>query len=279
MVQKLPGLLLASLISVSWPAATGMADETRTVAPGTAVRVEGKAADPASPAVTLILGERDAHVTPVKHGFAKTAGANIDVTQPSPDTVVITATGLCLAGGHPICPSRASLLFELSQCLEIVMQKPELKQARLSIEGRMVGLLRSHWKGTASVSDVHAAVSAGPVSLLALSLAGQSVTGCRNASLNNGEGPLTALVGPGKYTLHETFEISVHHPLCALPLRAATAELAPDPALNPIWIDVKEPFHGADKKSLGVQIILRVVEEPAPANGDSKPEAPPPPRP
>jgi len=41
--------------------------------------------------------------------------------------------------------------------------------------------------------------------------------------------------------------------------KAASAEFAPDPALDPLWISYWEPFHGAAKKDLGFQIILKVA--------------------
>jgi hypothetical protein len=48
-----------------------------------------------------------------------------------------------------------------------------------------------------------------------------------------------------------------------LPCKAASAEFAPDPALDPLWISYWEPFHGATKKDFGFQITLKV----APDNG------------
>jgi len=296
MLQRLRKLLLTGLVAVSLPWPALLAGEPTTVPPGKEVKVEVKAAEPATPTVTLTLGPRHGHVTPVKHGFAKTAAGNIDVAQPAPDTVVITATGLTLAGASPICCSDASIQLDLTQCFEVVFEKPEVRQAKLSIEGRMVGLLRSHCKGSVGVSDLNACISAGEVGILSLNLPGRSIAGCENVSINNHNGPVCALVGPGKLTLHESFEISAHHPRCTIPLLAGTAEFAPDPALNPIWIDLHEPFHGAEKKNLGVQITIKVVEETvqeagkepsaadapkpmAPANGEIKSEVSPAPKP
>src|SRR4051812_36033776 len=89
-----------------------------------------------APAVTITLGSRHGHVTPTRQGFTHTGGGNIDVAQPAPDTVVITMTGVAVAGGHPTKDSLAKLHFELEQCFEINFEKADLKRARLSLEGR-----------------------------------------------------------------------------------------------------------------------------------------------
>ena len=68
-------------------------------------------------------------------------------------------------------------------------------------------------------------------------------------------------VKPGKYTLHQTFQVSATHPKSVLPCKAASAEFAPDPALDPLWISYWEPFHGANKKDFGFQITIRVLPE------------------
>ena len=59
------------------------------------------AADAPTPPISITLGDRHATATPVRHGFAHTGGGNIDVAQPAPDTVVITMTGVAVAGAHP----------------------------------------------------------------------------------------------------------------------------------------------------------------------------------
>jgi hypothetical protein len=43
--------------------------------------------------------------------------------------------------------------------------------------------------------------------------------------------------------------------------KSASAEFAPDPALDPLWISYWEPFHGAGKKDFGFQVILKVAGE------------------
>ena len=86
-----------------------------------------------------------------------------------------------------------------------------------------------------------------------------SVAGGENLSINCRGGPCTVPVLPGKYTLHQTFRVSASHPKSLLPCKAASAEFAPDPALDPLWISYWEPFHGAVKKDFGFQVTIRVV--------------------
>src|SRR6516225_1098589 len=107
----------------------------------------------AAPTVTISLGARHGHVTPNREGFTHTGGGNIDVAQPAADTLVVTMTGVAVAGAHPCKNSVASLQFDLEQGLEIGFEKPEIKRAKLSIEGRVIGLLRSHAKGGGSAEQ------------------------------------------------------------------------------------------------------------------------------
>src|SRR5262245_25917472 len=122
---------LLGLIGLMWPLATVMA----------------QAPAPAAPPVTITLGSRHGHVTPIRQGFTHTGGGNIDVAQPAPDTVVVTMTGAAVAGAHPCKDSVATLEFNLEQELEIAFEKPEIKRAKLTIDARVIGLLRSHAKG------------------------------------------------------------------------------------------------------------------------------------
>src|SRR5262245_20229690 len=71
-----------------------------------------------APKVSIALGKRQATATPHRDGCAKTAGGDIDVQQPSPDTVVVTMTGVAVATAHPH-GSDASIVFDLLQCFSV----------------------------------------------------------------------------------------------------------------------------------------------------------------
>ena len=71
----------------------------------------------------------------------------MDVAQPAPDTVVITMTGVGRwPVPHPCNDSLAAQDFELEQCFEIGLDKPDGKKLKLTLEARVIGLLRSHPK-------------------------------------------------------------------------------------------------------------------------------------
>jgi hypothetical protein len=214
-----------------------------------------------SPPVSLNLGSRHGHVTPARNGFTHTGGGNIDVAQPASDTVVVTMTGVAVAGAHPVKQSSASLHFDLDQSFEVSFDKPEVKKAKLTLEGRVIGLLRSHGKGCAQQGTAVASVNVDATSLVTLSVPVHAVAAGESLSINCREGPAGVSIGAGKFTLHQVFEVSASHPHSLLACKASSAEFAPDPALDPLWISYWEPFHGAAKKDFGFQITMKVAAD------------------
>jgi hypothetical protein len=202
-------------------------------------------------------------VTPERQGFTHTGGGNIDVAQPAADTVVVTMTGVAVAGAHPCKASTAALSFDLDQSLEIGFEKPEIKRAKVTLEGRVIGLLRSHGKGggSAELGLACATLANEKATLATLCVQPHSVAAGENLSLNCREASTSISVGAGKLTLHETFAISAAHPETLKLCKAASAEFAPDPALDPLWISYWEPFHGAAKKDFGFQITIKVAPD------------------
>jgi hypothetical protein len=240
-----------------------MAQTQTTVPPGTPVTITVVPGAAAPPPASITLGARHGHVVPYRAGFDHTGAGNIDVAQPTPDVVIITMTGVAVAGGHPVKDSVATMNFDLQQCFDVSFDSPKLKKAKLVMEGRVIGLLRSHKKGAGSAQEGPgcATVSAGPYDVLTVCVPTHSVACGENLSINDHDGPVAVPVSPGKYTLHQTFTINAAHPKAIFPCKAASAEFAPDPALDPLWISYWEPFHGAAKKDFGFQITLKVVED------------------
>ena len=230
---------------------------------GSAATAQAQPATPSTPPVTISLGARHAHVTPVRQGFTHTGGGNIDVAQPAADTVVVTMTGVAVAGAHPCKDSVATLNFDLEQGLEISFEKPELKRAKISLEGRVVGLLRSHGKGGGAAEQQSgcATIASGSATLVTWNVPPHSVAASENLSLNCREEPVSASVAAGKFSLHETFAVTASHPRSLKLCKAASAEFAPDPALDPLWISYWEPFHGAAKKDFGFQVTIKVTPD------------------
>jgi hypothetical protein len=239
----------------------------------TSIALAQNAATPAPPAApTITLHERHGHVTPIRQGFTHTGAGNIDVAQPTPDTVIVTMTGVTVAGGHPSQDSVATLNFDLEQYLEIAGGDPRAVRLKVTMEARAIGLLRSHagcrpckaGKGSAEMSCAHAALTAmGGGDAIAVTLEPHGVAGGENLSLNDHSGPVEGPIIPGKYILHQKFAITAAHPRSVLPCKAASAEFAPDPALDPLWISYREPFHGAIKKDFGFQVILKIAPDTA----------------
>jgi hypothetical protein len=232
------------------------------LAAGRALAQGGEAKAPAA-GPTIVLYERHGHVTPRRNGFNHTGGGNIDVAQPTPDVVIVTMTGVAVAGAHPCKDSLASQDFDLEQALEIVLEKGAGKTLKLTVEARVIGLLRSHphSKGVAEESGACATVVCGPAAVVTVCAPAHAVAAGESLSINDKEGPVSAPVVPGKYTLHQAFHVGASHPHTLLPCKAASAEFAPDPALDPLWISYWEPFHGANKKDFGFQVVLRVAAE------------------
>jgi hypothetical protein len=208
------------------------------------------------------LKDRHGHATPARRGFTHTGGGNIDVAQPAPDTVVITMAGVAVAGAHPYKDSAASLAFDLNQCLQISIDNPKVKRAKVTLEGRVIGLLRSHkGGGRAEQGPAQATLISGSAGIASLDLPSHCVTGGDNLSINDRSGPVSALVAAGEYHLNQTFVVSAAHVSTLKLCKAASAEFAPDPALDPLWISYWEPFHGAAKKDFGFQVIIKVAAE------------------
>ena len=101
------GLLGAALLPLPLMAK----DEPTKVPPGTPVTITVQPAAPATPTVSLQLDDRHGHVTPLRVGFTHTGGGLIGVATPDTDTIVVTFTGVVVAGAHPCKDSLAQMNF------------------------------------------------------------------------------------------------------------------------------------------------------------------------
>jgi hypothetical protein len=238
------------------------------VPPGTPVNITVSQAAPTAPRISIVLGPRHGHVTPERHGCTHTGGGNIDIAQPTPDVLIVTMSGAAVAYGA-LCPALAAQAFDLEQWFELSFDNPKVKKGKLTMEGRVIGLLRSHCpKDSAAYDDACAAVNVDSACLVKLCVPPHAVGGNQNLSVNDHDGPYSVPVTAGKYLLRQTFRVAaMAHPYI-LPTKGPSAEFAPEPAIDPLWLSYKEPFHGASKKDFGFQLILKVAE-------DTEPEKPP----
>jgi hypothetical protein len=211
--------------------------------------------------VAFVLKNRHGHAVPDRSGTSHTAGGNIDVAQPRDDTLVITMTGAVVAGPHPCKASAATMDFDLNQDFEIIFADPKLTKARLTIEAQVIGLLRGDKHGgSASVCNGAAAIAGADGNGVGLSIEGHAVGGDDNLAINDRKGPVNVAVCAGPYHVLQTFRINAVHArsICGT---AASAEFAPDPALDPTWISVTDPFRGANKKEFGFRVTLHLEPE------------------
>ncbi len=267
--------LLAAVAGVFLPVPLSVAQAPPTpVPPGTPVTITVSSAAAAAPPASFTLGPRHGHVTPARHGCTHTGGGNIDVAQPSPETLVITMTGVVVAYGA-LCPASAAQHFDLDQAFEVNFDNPKLKKAKLTLEGRVIGLLRTHGNNdTAGYDSACAGVLAGPTTLVTLCVPPHAIGGGHNLSVNDRDGPVSLPIAAGKYCLRQTFVLSAQAHPCLLPCKGPSAEFAPDPALDPLWISYSEPFHGAAKKDFGFQVTVKVVEDTDAASAEGKEKEP-----
>lgn len=245
--------------------ATTLAGQVRaqqTIVPSSKpIEIRVAPATTAGPSVSITPGSRHGHGTPHRLGCSHTGGGNIDVAQPSPDTLVLTMGGVAVATSSLCCPGSASMDFDLTQEFEVVFEKRDVKAAKITVEARAIGLLRSNANGMAELSHGEVSICSATNEVLALSLPDHSVAGGDNLSINDHEGPVVASVGAGKYRLCQTVHFLASHPKAILPCKASSAEFAPDPALDPLWISYWEPFHGVAKKDFGFQVTIKVAAD------------------
>lgn len=225
------------------------------------------------PAVELILTPGQATAVPVKKGVAFANGGIIDVAQPSPTTIVVTMTGLTAANADLFVTSLANYHFNLTQSFEVVFNSKGVKSAKLTLEGRVIGLLRTEFVhraaglhqqkcyGTAETLPACATVTGEHQEAVTLTLPARAAGGCEDLSVYNHEGPLSVAVKPGKFTLNEDWGIGVTH--AAFHSRGASAEFAPQPfyvATSQLFTDY-QPFNGVATRDFGYQVTLKIIPE------------------
>jgi len=94
-----------------------------------------------------------------------------------------------------------------------LFDNPKLKSAKLTLEARLIGLLRSHKTGgSAEVGNAGARrYCHRPGGNHSLAMTPREVAGGDNLSINDRQGPLSVPVTPGPYTLRQTFGLSAAH--------------------------------------------------------------------
>lgn len=221
---------------------------------------------PPQPSVYITLTDRDGNAHPVRCGHALTGGGTINVTQPTPDTIVVTLNGVAAASSQPFTQSSAAMKIVLDQCFQVRFADPKVKFAKLAMGVRVNGLLRNErGEGSAQLEEAFAALRANGSDILAVSIPPKSLCSlpkqerrCRHGlAVSASRGPVCVVVPEGKFTLHQTFGISVQRNKGCLPWRSS-AEFAPPPCLPASWVGYGDPFGGVDKTNFGFQVVLKV---------------------
>jgi hypothetical protein len=175
-------------------------------------------------------------------------------------------------GGRYVYSGLSASSFGGWQTNESAKIRPGPKSAQLTLEGRVVGLLRtahSHHTscllgcrkcGTAETTPAVVAVTGGQ-EVVTLTLPGRTAAGCEDQSVYNHEGPLRATVLAGKYVLHETWGFGTTHP--AFHCQGASAEFSPQPYYLPesYWFSEFRPFNGLATRDFGFRVTLKVIPE------------------
>jgi hypothetical protein len=223
--------------------------------------------------VELVLVPGEASAVPYRKGVSFANGGVIDVAQPNPTTLVVTMSGLAATNADLVCQSAAGYHFDLTQCFEVCINSKRVKSAHLTLEGRVIGLLRTNhelytcglWKkgGTAATDAAVASIGCGEAELVGITLPSRAISCGDDLSVYNHEGPTCVPVLCGKYTLHETWGFgTTHPPFCC---RGASAEFAPQPQYCPdagaYWFQHFHPFNGLASKDFGYQVTIKLVAD------------------
>jgi hypothetical protein len=256
-----------------------------------AARAQAPPAKPATagPVVLLRATQRAGLVAPVHTGSALTGGGAVTLAQPAPDTLVLTVTAAAAAKANPCQPSTAAVEADVEQQFEVAFPAG-VKPARLVLEARLTGLLRSEdgacclggcaggkggKAGSAELVEAVAGVHCGHEPLATLTFSPKVIAGREALAVNLAEGPVCVPAGPGCHTLHLNFRISAEQPKALCP-HISSAEFAPPPALPPNWIHPPDPFGGLDRTGLGFQVVVRVEPLPLTPAPPAAEQVPPP---
>jgi hypothetical protein len=249
---------------------------------GPAVAVAGdRPPAPAGPAYQIVLRSRNAEVTPTRTKDAQTGGGSIVVEQPEPNTIVVTMGGSAVVGSD-FCGSAAGIDFQLEQDLEIIPVRPGVRPPRIGMVGRVVGTLQvtDPYKccgkggkpcGTAEQGPATACLGVGETSLLCVNVKPSAVACGQELALNNRDGPVECPAAAGCYRLTGSFHISVNQGKGVFYRQAAVADFDPAPQLDAFWADALKPFRAVPRKDFGFKVVVRVVEDAAPAVARQRP--------
>jgi hypothetical protein len=231
---------------------------------------------PPGPAYQIVLGSRHSEATPNRTKEAQTGGGWVVVEQPEPNTIIVTMGGSAVAGSD--ChASSAGVAFDLSQDLEIIPTRLGVRPPRVGMIGRVVGTLQVTDPGlcckpcgSAEQGPAAACLAVGSTSLLSVAVKPSSVSCGQESSINFRDGPFEIVAPPGAYHLSASFRIGATQGKGVFHRQAAVADFDPAPQLDAFWADALKPFRAVPRRDFGFKVVVRVVEDAAPAAGPQK---------
>jgi hypothetical protein len=216
----------------------------------------------------IVLGPQAGSAKPAQHGMAYTGGGNINVTQPSPDTLVVTMGGSVAAASSIFMGGEAMLAFCHDQRFSVEFSDPAAT-GKLVMQVKINGLLRGEGKhASVGITNAASSIFCGPNEIASLPIAPRMAGGCDSSAISATHGPVCAPIYAGCYSLRQQFSIAASQPK-GLACHKASAQFLPG-SLAPTWIGSTDPFHAADASNLGYQLILRVVPDPVPSHAASQ---------
>lgn len=210
-----------------------------------------------APAYTITLNSRHACVTPHTKKLARVDGGFIDVTAPTPQSILFAMTGTAAASSYLGCTGVASADFELAQEFEITCSDPNIHTVALTLDSALVGFVRS--KGHAGAAVRVAEVSVTPEGWdgtpLSLWYPPFGVTGKDGRLCNQHLPPIQEIPMPiGRYVISARFALDTQAKgVCD---DHAVADFSPDTALPADWVRSRDPFQGVSKKAFGFTFAL-----------------------
>jgi hypothetical protein len=214
----------------------------------------------------LVAGQRNATADANKGALGYTSSPLIEVTQPRADTLLITMTGMAVAGGLPCEESRAEVMFELMQSFAVIRDRPSQFPVKLVLEAQLMGLFRANRDG-AGVATVtvpaEACITTGGTTVSRVGFQPRTFSGKDIIMISDRSPPVEALVLPGELTLHQKFAFACAHPKKCFHKNVVMAVFG-EAGRMPEWVHLLDPYRDLPRnRDLGFRVAIRV--EPAPA--------------
>jgi len=170
--------------------------------------------------------------------------------------------------------SAAGITFNLEQDFDIIPLRAGARPPRVGLVGRVMGTLQvtdpgkcGKACGTAEQGPATACLALGDTSLLSVNVKPSSASCGQEVAINHRDGPVETVAPIGCYRLTAAFGLGVTQGKGIFNRQYAVADFDPAPQLDAFWSDALKPFRAVPRGDFGFKIVVRVVEDAAPAVG------------